>query len=78
MARLKGGRPWPVVQGQKWKAMVMVLTTTKCVHIASSLIDLEEELEHTSYLLEEVQDEAIAAAEQVRVVDAHILQSIYP
>ena len=45
---------------------------TKQVQIAHSLIDLEEELEHASYLLEEVQDEAVAVSEQVRVGDAHL------
>ena len=34
--------------------MVVVLTTNKWVHIAYGSIDLEEELVHASYLLEEV------------------------
>ena len=42
----------------------------KRVRIAHRPIDFEEELEHASVLLEEVQDEAVAVAEQARVVDA--------
>ena len=45
---------------------------TKRVCIAYGLVDLEEELEHASYLLEVVQDEAVTAVEWIRVVDAHL------
>ena len=38
---------------------------TKQVWIVTGAIDFEEELEHASYLLEEVRDEAIAVSEQV-------------
>ena len=44
----------------------------KRVRIAHRPIDLEEELEHASCLLEEVGDEAVAMAERVWVVDAHL------
>ena len=44
----------------------------KWVQIITGAIDLEEELEHASYLLEEVQDEAVAVSERVRVVDARL------
>ena len=44
----------------------------KRVRIAHGLIDLEEELEHASCLLEEVCDEAVAMAEQVQVVDTRL------
>ena len=37
----------------------------KWVWIVTGAIDLEEELEHTSYLLEEVRDEAMAVSEWV-------------
>ena len=50
--------------------MEVVPTVTKQVQIAHGLIDLKEELEHTSCLLEEVRDEAVAVSEQVRAVDA--------
>ena len=45
---------------------------TKRVQIAQGPIDFEEELEHASVLLEEVQDEAVAVAERARAVDAHL------
>ena len=45
---------------------------TKQVQIITSAIDFEEELEHTSYLLEEVRDEAVAVSEWARAVDAHL------
>ena len=45
---------------------------TKWVRIAEGPIDFEEELEHTSVLLEEVRDKAVAVAERVRAVDAHL------
>ena len=45
---------------------------TKQVRIAHGPIDFEEELEHASVLLEEVQDEAVAVAEQARAVDARL------
>ena len=38
----------------KWKATEVVLTVMKQVWITTGTIDFEEELEHTSYLLEEV------------------------
>ena len=44
----------------------------KRVRIAHGLIDLEEELEHASCLLEEVCDEAVAVAERGRAVDARL------
>ena len=44
---------------------------TKWVRIAQGPIDFEE-LEHTSVLLEEVRDEAVAVAERARVVDARL------
>ena len=42
----------------------------KRVRIAHGPIDLEEELEHASCLLEEVCDEAVAVVEQAQAVDA--------
>ena len=45
---------------------------TKQVWIANALIDFEEELEHTSLLLEEVQDEAVVVLEWVWAVDVHL------
>ena len=45
---------------------------TKQVRITRGPINLEEELEHTSVLLEEVRDEAVVVAERVRVVDARL------
>ena len=45
---------------------------TKWVRIAQGPIDFEEELEHASVLLEDVQDEAVAVAERARAVDAHL------
>ena len=42
----------------------------KRVRITHGLIDLEEELEHASCLLEEVCNEAVAVAERVWAVDA--------
>ena len=45
---------------------------TKQVRIAQGPIDFEEELEHASVLLEEVRDEAVAALERARAVDAHL------
>ena len=51
---------------------MVIPTVTKWVRIVTSAIDFEEELEHASYLLEEVQDEAVAVSEQVRVVDARL------
>ena len=44
----------------------------KRVRIAHGLIDPEEELEHASYLLEEVRDEAVVVSEWAQVVDAHL------
>ena len=46
--------PGPTVQGQKWKAVGLVPTVMKQVCIAYGLVDLEEELEQASYLLEVV------------------------
>ena len=45
---------------------------TKWVRIAQGPINFEEELEHVSVLLEEVQDEAVAVAERAWVVDARL------
>ena len=42
---------------------------TKQVQIAQGPIDFEDELEHASVLLEEVQDEAVAVAERAQAVD---------
>ena len=42
------------------------------MQIVTGAIDFEEELEHASYLLEEVQDEAMAVSEWARVVDARL------
>ena len=42
----------------------------KRVRIAHGPTDLEEELEHASYLLEEVQYEAVVVSEWVQAVDA--------
>jgi hypothetical protein len=56
----------------KWKAPEVIPVMTKRVRIAQGPIDFEEELEHTSVLLEEVQDEAVAVVEQARVVDARL------
>ena len=52
--------------------MEVVPTVVKRVRITHGLIDLEEELEHASCLLEEVCDEAVAMAEQVQVVDTRL------
>ena len=52
--------------------MEVVLTVVKRVRITHGLIDLEEELEHASCLLEEVRDEAVAVSEWVRAVDARL------
>ena len=52
--------------------MEVIPVVNKRVRIAHHPIDFEEELEHASVLLEEVQDEAVAVAEQVRVVDARL------
>ena len=41
----------------------------KWVWTVTGAIDLEEELEHASYLLEEVRDEAVAVLEWVQAVD---------
>ena len=46
--------------------MEVVPTVVKRVRIASGPINFEEELEHASVLLEEVQDEAVAVAEWAR------------
>ena len=56
----------------KPKAIEVVPTLTKQVRIAHGPIDLEEELEHASCLLEEVCDEAVVVVEWVRVVDTHL------
>ena len=48
----------------------MVPTVTKQVCIAYGLVDLEEELEQASHLLEVVRDEAVVVMEQVQAVDA--------
>ena len=45
---------------------------TKWVQIAQGPIDFEEELEHTSVLLEDVRDEAVVIAERARAVDARL------
>ena len=45
---------------------------TKRVRIAQGPIDFEEELEHASVLLEEVQDEAVAVVERAWAVDASL------
>ena len=45
---------------------------TKRVRIAQGPINFEEELEHASVLLEEVQDEAVAVAERAWAVDARL------
>ena len=52
--------------------MEVVLTVVKRVRIAHGPIDLEEELEHASCLLEEVRDEAVAVAERVWAVDVRL------
>ena len=52
--------------------MEVVPTVVKRVRITHGLIDLEEELEHASCLLEEVCDEAVAVSEWVRVVDVRL------
>ena len=43
--------------------MGLVLTVMKWVHIAYGSVDMEEEIEHTSYLLEVVWDEAMVVSE---------------
>ena len=53
-------------------AMEVVPMVMKQVWITHGLIDFEEELEHASYLLEEVRDEAVAVSEWAWVVDAHL------
>ena len=50
--------------------MEVIPEVTKWVWIASAPIDFEEELEHASILLEEVQDEAVVVSEQAWVVEA--------
>ena len=45
---------------------------TKWVRIAQGPIDFEEELEHASVLLEEVQDEAVAVVDRAWAVDARL------
>ena len=52
--------------------MEVVPTVVKRVRITHGLIDLEEELEHASCLLEEVRDEAVAVSERARAVDARL------
>ena len=54
----------------KRKAVEVIPVVTKRVRIAHGPIDFEEELEHTSVLLEEVRDEAVAVAERAWAVDA--------
>ena len=49
--------------------MEVVPTVVKQVRIAHGLIDLEEELEHASCLLEEVRNEAVAVSEWAWAVD---------
>ena len=44
----------------------------KRVQITSAPIDFEEELEHASILLEEVQDEAVVVSEWAWAVDARL------
>ena len=56
----------------KRKAPEVIPVVTKQVRIAQGPIDFEEELEHASVLLEEVQDEAVAVAERAREVDARL------
>ena len=64
--------PGPAVQDQKQKAAGLAPTMTKWVRIANGLVDMEEELEHASCLLEAVQDEAVAVSEQVQAVNVHL------
>ena len=52
--------------------MEAIPVMTKWVRIAHDPIDFKEELEHTSVLLEEVCDEAVAVSERARVVDARL------
>ena len=56
----------------KRKAVEVIPVVTKWVQIAEGPIDFEEELEHTSVLLEEVRDEAVAVVEWAQVVDARL------
>ena len=56
----------------KQKAIEVILTMMKQVWIVTGAINFEEELEHASYLLEEVRDEAMAVSERVQAVDAHL------
>ena len=56
----------------KWKAIEVIPTITKWVWIITGAIDFEEELEHASYLLEEVRDEAVTVSEWARAVDARL------
>ena len=59
--------------GQKHKAEVMVPMMVKCIRVASGPIDLEEELQQVSYLLDKVQNEVVAMAEWARAVDVCLL-----
>ena len=52
--------------------MEVIPAMTKRVRIAQGLINFKEELEHTSVLLEEVCDEAVAVLERAWPVDAHL------
>ena len=52
--------------------MEVVPTVMKQVQIAHGPIDLEEELEHASCLLEEVRDEAVTVSEWALAVDVHL------
>ena len=53
----------------KRKAVEVIPTMMKWVWIVTGAIDFEEELEHASYLLEEVRDEVVAVSEWVQAVD---------
>ena len=52
--------------------MEVIPVVTKRVRIAQGPIDIKEELEHASVLLEEVRDEAVAVSERARAVDARL------
>ena len=52
--------------------MEVVLTVMKQVQIAHGPIDLKEELEHASCLLEEVRDEAVTVSEWALAVDVRL------
>ena len=56
----------------KQKAPEFIPVVTKWVRIAQGPIDFEEELEHASVLLEEVQDEAVVVAERPQAVDTRL------